>query len=73
MINLFGFKVCNAIAIVAATTFALGISPPGAPKTVPEAFDSHGSRCSTVGTRPSASPRPRAPPARWRQLARGLG
>jgi hypothetical protein len=24
MINLFGFKVCNAIAIVAATTFALG-------------------------------------------------
>ena len=28
-----------------------GISPPGAPKTVREPLDSHGSRCSTVGTR----------------------
>src|SRR5882672_2848618 len=27
-----------------------GISPPGAPKTVREPLDSHGSRCSTVGT-----------------------
>ncbi len=28
-----------------------GISPPGAPKTVREPLDSHGSRCSTVGRR----------------------
>ena len=28
-----------------------GISPPGAPKTVREPLDSHGSRCSTVGKR----------------------
>src|SRR5258705_2937006 len=28
-----------------------GISPPGAPKTVREPLESHGSRCSTVGTR----------------------
>jgi hypothetical protein len=28
-----------------------GISPPGAPKTVREPLDSHGSRCSAIGTR----------------------
>jgi hypothetical protein len=28
-----------------------GISPPGAPRTVREPLDSHGSRCSAVGTR----------------------
>ena len=28
-----------------------GISPPGAPKTVREPLDLHGSRCSTVGKR----------------------
>src|ERR1035437_6003995 len=28
-----------------------GISPPGAPRTVSEPLDSHGSRCSAVGTR----------------------
>ena len=28
-----------------------GISPPGAPKSVREPLDSHGSRCSTVGRR----------------------
>jgi hypothetical protein len=27
-----------------------GISPPGAPKTVREPLDSHGSRCSAVGS-----------------------
>src|ERR1017187_5394270 len=28
-----------------------GISPPGAPRSVREPLDSHGSRCSAVGTR----------------------
>src|ERR1039457_401295 len=28
-----------------------GISPPGAPRTVREPLDSHGSRCSAIGTR----------------------
>src|ERR1019366_2909761 len=28
-----------------------GISPPRAPKTVREPLDSHGSRCSAIGTR----------------------
>ena len=45
-----------------------GNSPPGAPKTVCEPLDLHGSRCSTVGRRATGSPRPRAlPVARWLQ------
>src|SRR5215472_4194830 len=38
-----------------------GISPPGAPRTVRDPLESHGSRCSAVASG-TALPRPRAPP-----------
>src|SRR5215469_2541532 len=37
-----------------------GIAPPGAPRTVHDPLESHGSRCSVVAG--TALPRPRAPP-----------
>lgn len=42
---------CERDQSVAGVESPGGISPPGAPKTVREPLDSHGSRCSTVGTR----------------------
>src|SRR6266446_4266250 len=47
-----------------------GISPPGAPRTVREPLDSHGSRCSADDERRrTAWPCPRAPPvAGWLQV-----
>src|SRR5215472_17299957 len=38
-----------------------GISPPGAPRTVRDPLESHGSRCSAVASG-TALPRPQAPP-----------
>ena len=38
-------------ALVAFVESPGGISPPGAPRSVREPLDSHGSRCSAVGTR----------------------
>src|SRR6266478_7073972 len=47
-----------------------GISPPGAPKTVREPLDSHGSRCSAADERRrTALPCPRTPPVTgWLQV-----
>ena len=44
-------RICQQRANVANVESRGGISPPRAPRTVREPLDSHGSRCSAVGTR----------------------
>jgi len=41
----------DAVGMFAKVESPGGISPPGAPRTVREPLDSHGSRCSAIGTR----------------------
>jgi hypothetical protein len=41
----------GAIGLSAMVESPGGISPPGAPRTVRKPLDSHGSRCSAIGTR----------------------